>query len=124
MINRKLHMKENVYFIHPEHGVCTGTVKAIEEKHVSLKYKENGKTEYITMPIEELSLDYHELETKWKWSAAYRNIPEQFAEAFDSITWEGDVIQFLYDNLKKEAKGTAAILIKNYYGWDPDDSDK
>lgn len=71
MINRKLQTKEKVYFIHPEHGVCVGRVNAIEEKHISLKYKENGETEYITMPIEDLSLDYHELESKW--SAVHRN---------------------------------------------------
>lgn len=64
MIARNLYLKETVYFIHPTQGSCAGTIRDMNETHAVLQYKVGSVTEYITMPIAELSLNPEELTDK------------------------------------------------------------
>lgn len=121
MISRPLHLKEKVYFIYPTQGVLVGQIREIMKDSVRVTYKHNDIKESTIVPNERLSLCRNDLKEEWRWNPEYQKIPKKYADAFTNIYSTEDVIKFLYNNLKKDAKETARKLIKNVYHWDIED---
>ena len=128
MLHRKPHLKESIYFIHPQHGVTSGRIRSLTDTHATIVYKIDNQKGIITKPLEELSFYAENLQSILKWSPEWRNIPEKYAKDFVTIgkgacDFDTPILLFLYKNLQPDAKHTARVILENYYHYDIEDPD-
>lgn len=128
MLHRKPHVKEKIFFMHPQHGVTLSTIRSLTDTHATLVYKIGNQKCITTRPLDELSFYAEDLQDILKWSPEHQNIPKQYVEDFVTIA-NGDsdsdtpILLFLYKNLQPEAKHIARVILQNYYHYDIEDPD-